>query len=175
MALCSSPGVAEADTATIGTFFAQVSLRRSFTTVQPSSFGSWRSSRIRFGRCSRASSRAANPSVATVASCPACLTIRSASSRLFGSSSTTRIFATPRFRSGLVRGERQVHCESRPEPEADAARGDSAAVRLDDEASHVETEPDSDLVLGRCGLHPAVLTEDHSEMRSRETDALVLY
>src|SRR5438552_6980099 len=127
------------------------------------------------GRCSRASSSAAKPSVATVASWPACLTIRRASSRLFGSSSTTRIFAIPRLRSGLVRGEREVDGEGRPEPETDAARGDGAAVRLDDEASDVKTEPDSDLVLRGWGLHPAVLPEDHSKMRPRKTDALVLH
>src|SRR5205823_154969 len=46
------------------------------------------------GRCSRASCSAAKPSVATVASWPACLTIRRANSRLFGSSSTTRIYAS---------------------------------------------------------------------------------
>src|SRR5438132_1143763 len=175
-ACCSSPGVAEADTATIGTCFAQASLRRSFTTVQPSSFGSWRSRRISCGRCSRASSRAAKPSVATVASWPAWRTIRRASSRLFGSSSTTRIFATgPRPRSGLVRGERQVQREGGPEPETDAARGYGAAVRFDDEPRDVEAEPDTDLVSRGGGLDPTVLPEDHVNLRPRETHALVLH
>src|SRR5438477_11212188 len=163
MALCSSPGLADAETATIGTCLAQASLRRSFTTVQPSSFGSCRSRRMSCGRCSRASSSAAKPSVATVASCPACLTIRSANSRLFGSSSTTRIFATA-FRSGLMRRERQAQCESRTEPEPDAARRDRATVGFDDETGHVEPEADSYLVLRRKRLDPAVLAEDRGEM-----------
>src|SRR5467141_910838 len=176
MALCSSPGVAEADTATIGTFFAHVSLRSSFTTVQPSSFGSWRSSRMSCGRCSRASSRAANPSVATVASWPACLTIRSASSRLFGSSSTTRILAIPTaLPSGLVGGEREIQGERGPEPQPDTARGDGAAQRLDDQARDVEAEADADLVLRPRGLDASVLAEDHAKMRARKDDALILH
>src|SRR6267143_2958061 len=127
------------------------------------------------GRCSRASSNEATPAVATVASGPACRTIRSASSRLFGSSSTTRIFAMAiSLPSGLVRGERQVQREGGSEAEADAARGHRAAVGLDDEACHIETEADADLVLRRGGLDPSVLAKDHSDVRSREPDPLIL-
>src|SRR5437870_9621810 len=105
---------------------------------------------MRCGRCSRASSNAANPSVATVASWPACLTIRRASSRLFGSSSTTRIFAIPiALPSGLVRGEWDVQRERGPEPQSHAARRDRAALRFDDQARDVEAEADADLVLRR--------------------------
>src|SRR6266550_6958381 len=101
--------------------------------------------------------------------------MRSASSRLFGSSSTTRILAITSLRSGLVRGEREVHREGGPKPQSDAARGHGAVLRLDDQARDVETEADADLVLRSRGLDASVLPEDHPEVRARQTHALVLH
>src|SRR2546423_12530075 len=102
--------------------------------------------------------------------------MRSANSRLFGSSSTTRILAIPTsLRSGLVRGEREFQREGGPEPQSDAGRGHGAVLRLDDQARDIETEADADLVLGARGLDASVLPEDHPEVRPRQTHALVLH
>src|SRR2546423_4612534 len=101
--------------------------------------------------------------------------MRSASSRLFGSSSTTRILAITSLRSGLVRGEWQLQREGGTEPQSDAARGHRSVLRFDDQPRDVETEADADLVLGARRLDPSVLPEDHSEVRARQPDALILH